>query len=292
LDDLQSLTEINLDDLVSSFGWEHRPRLARILRLIFTGTARKFAGQMLEFDDAVGRLGLADGGRETIRRYVHSLRLFSGPLPTTPILALSNHPGMADTLALFSALNRPDLKIIALERPFLKSLTNTSKQLFYLPEDSSARMALVRTVSGYLRSGGSVLTFPAGKIEPDANVYSGALDALADWTDSVGVFIRMAPETAILPILVRGVIWEKTARHPLTRLKKTKLEREKFAAALQLLGHVVWNVKAVDVTVQIGNPITVQGLGSSDTNVIHQAVLKEMRRLITNPPQGRGISLL
>lgn len=247
---------------------------------------------MLEFDDAVGRLGLAEGGRVTIRRYVRSLHLFSEPLPKTPILALSNHPGMSDTLALFAALNRPDLKIIALERPFLKSLTHTSKQLFYLPDDPSARMTLVRTVSGYLRSGGSVLTFPAGEIEPDANVYGGALDVLADWTDSVGVFIRMAPETAILPVLVRGVIWEKTARHPLTRLKRTREEREKFAAALQLLAHVVWNAKPVDVTVQIGNPITVQELGSKDTTVIHQAVLKEMRRLIANPPQGKGRSLL
>jgi hypothetical protein len=292
LDKLRSLTEINLDDLVSSFGWEHRPTLARILRSIFTSTARKFAGQMLEYDEAVGRLGLAEGGRQTIRRYVRSLRLFSPPLPDTPILALSNHPGMMDTLALFTALDRPDLKIIAVERPFLKSLTYTSKQLFYLSEDPLARMALIRKVSGHLRSGGNALTFPAGRIEPDANVYPGALDALADWTDSVGVFIRLAPETAILPVLVRGVIWEKTARHALTRLKKTKEEREKFAAALQLLAHVVWNIKPVDVTVQIGNPITIQKLGNRDTKLIHQAVLMEMRRLITNPPQGRGRSLL
>jgi hypothetical protein len=292
LDKLQLLTDINLDDLVTSFGWERRPRLARMLRLLFTGTARKFANQILEFDDAVGRLGLAEGGRQTLRRYVRSLRLYSPPLPDTPILALSNHPGMADTLALFAALNLPDLKIIAIDRPFLKSLTNTSKQLFYLTDDSVERMALIRKVSAHLRSGGNALTFPAGKIEPDANVYPSALDTLADWTDSVGVFIRMAPETAILPVLVRGVIWEKAARHPLTRLKKKKEEREKFAAALQLLAHVVWNLKSLDISVQIGKPITVQGLGSRDTNIIHKAVLKEMRHLIMNPPQGRGRSLL
>ena len=263
-----------------------------MLRFIFAGTARKFAGQMLEFDETAGRLGLAEGGRQTIQCYVRSLRLFSQPLPDTPILALSNHPGMMDTLALFAALDRPDLKIIAVERPFLKSLTNTSKQLFFLTKDPVARMALIRKVSGHLRSGGDALTFPAGKIEPDANVYPGALDALADWTDSVGVFIRLAPETAILPVLVRGVIWEKTARNPLTLLKKSKVEQEKFAAALQLLAHVVWNMKSLDVSVQIGNPITVNQLGSKETSVIHQAVLMEMQRLIQNPPQGEGLSLL
>jgi len=288
----RSLTEVNLDDLVSSFGWEDYPLMAWMLRGLFAGPARKFARQMLDFDDAVGQIGLVDAARKMQRRYVHNVRIFSDPLPAGPFLALSNHPGMVDTLALFSALNRLDLKIIAVDRPFLKALTNTSQRLFYVSDDPTARMALVRQVSGHLRSGGAALTFPAGKIEPDANVYPGAVEALQGWTDSVGVFIRMAPETAILPVLVRGVIWEKTARHPLTRLKKTQEEREKLAAAFQLLAHVVWDRKPLDVTVQVGKPITVAGLGSKETGVIHQAVLAEMKRLIENPPVGAGVSVL
>lgn len=289
---LATLTEINLDDLVSSFGWENSPILARMLRAVFTGSARKFAEVMLDFDDAVGARGLADAARHMLKTYTRDVRLFSAPLPAGPFLALSNHPGMVDTLALFSALNRSDLKIIAVDRPFLKALPNTSERLFYVTDDQSARMALVRQVSGHLRSGGAALTFPGGEIEPDPNVYPGAVEALAGWTDSVGVFVRMAPETAILPVLVRGVIWEKTAKHPLVRLKKTREEREKLAAALQLLAHVVWNKKPLDVSVQIGKPITVAELGSKDTGVIHRAVLAEMRRLIENPPVGEGVSVL
>jgi hypothetical protein len=286
------LTEINLDDLVLSFGWDDHPLLAKMLRQTFKGTACKFASQMLTFDDAVGRLGLAEGGRQTIRRYVHSTRIFSDPLPAGPFLALSNHPGMVDTLALFSALNRPDLKIIAVDRPFLKALPNVSERLFYVTDDPSARMALVRQVSGHLRSGGAALTFPAGEIEPDPNVYPGAVKALDSWMNSVAVFVRMAPETAILPVLVRGVIWKKTANHPLTRLKKTREEKEKLAAALQLLAHVVWDKKPLNVTAQVGKPITIAGLGSKKTQDIHQAVLDEMVRLIENPPTGEGISIL
>jgi putative hemolysin len=292
LDALATLTEINLDDLVSSFGWQNQPPLARALRRVFVKPACKFAHQMLAFDDAVGRVGLVNAARQTQRRYVRSVRVFSAPLPAGPFLALSNHPGMVDTLALFSALNRPDLKIIAVDRPFLKALPNTSQRLFYVTDDPTARMALVRQVSGHLRSGGAALTFPSGKIEPDANVYPGAIEALQGWTDSVGVFVRMAPETAILPVLVRGVIWEKTARHALTRLKKTREEREKLAVAFQLLAHVVLEKKPLDVTVQIGRPITVADLGSKDTAVIHQTVLAEMKRLIENPPEGIGESAL
>jgi 1-acyl-sn-glycerol-3-phosphate acyltransferase len=289
---LNDLTKINLDDLVSSFGWEGRPLLAGMLRALFILPARKFARQMLDFDDAVGQFGLVDGARQAQRLYVRSLRIFSGSLPAGPFLALSNHPGMVDTLALFSALHRNDLKIIAVDRPFLKSLTNVSQRLFYVTDDPGARMSLVRQVSGHLRSGGAILTFPAGKIEPDANVYPGAVEALQGWTDSVGIFIRMAPETAILPVVVRGVIWDKAARYPLTRLKKTRDEREKLAAAFQLLTHIVLNKKPLDVTVQIGKPITAAELGRKDTQAIHQAVLAEMKRLIEHPPKGEGVSVL
>lgn len=289
---LNALTEINLDDLVTSFGLEDHPKLAWMTRALFVGTARKFAGQMLDFDEAVRAVGLVEAARQTQRRYIRTLRLFSDPLPAGPFLALSNHPGMVDTLVLFSALNRPDLKIIATERPFLKALPNTSQKLYYVTDDPGTRMSLIRQVSAHLRSGAAALTFPSGKIEPDPNVYPGTMQALRGWTDSVGFFVRIAPETAILPVLVRGVVWVKAARHPLVRLKKAREDREKLAAALQLLAHVVFGKKPLDVTVQIGTPITVAALGSRATADLHRAVLAEMKRLIEHPPEGEGLDIL
>ncbi|MCA2002611.1 MAG: glycerol acyltransferase [Chloroflexi bacterium] len=292
LDGLQTLTEINLDDLVSSFGWQRQPFLARALRRIFHQPAQTFAKIMLEFDSAIGERGLVEAARRTQKRFVRDVRVFGlDRLPDSPFLALSNHPGMTDTLALFAALNRPDLKIIALDRPFLMALPNMSRQLFFVHDDPAARMKLVRQVSGHLRGGGSALTFPAGEIEPDPDVYPGAVDSLQKWTDSVGVFVRMAPETVILPALVRNVIWEKTAKLPLLKIKKTRAEREKLAAALQLLAMVMWDAKPVTVTVQIGNAVDPKKLGAN-TQVIHQAALDEMKSLIENPPQGEGVSVL
>jgi hypothetical protein len=92
--------------------------------------------------------------------------------------------------------------------------------------------------------------------------------------------------------VVRGVIWDKAAGHPLVRLKKTREDREKLAAAFQLLAHVVLNKKPLDVTVQIGKPIMAAELGCKDTQAIHQAVLAEMKRLIEHPPEGAGVSVL
>jgi hypothetical protein len=263
------------------------------LRLLFHAPARKFAAQMLDFDAAVGEGSLATAAYRTLRNFVRGVYVTcDAPLPDGPFLALSNHPGMTDTLALFTALERPDLKIIAVERPFLRSLPNTSQQLYFVTDDPGARMALVRQVSAHLRSGGAALTFPAGSIEPDPQVYPGAIESLNNWTESAGVFIRLVPETAILPVLVRGVIWEAAARHPLTRLKKTSQEKEKLAAALQLLAHVIRGVKTASVHVQIGRPITIEALGTSRTQAIHDAVLSEMRRLIQNLPENEGLSAL
>ena len=97
---------------------------------------------------------------------------------------------------------------------------------------------------------------------------------------------------AVLPVLVRGVVWKKAANHPLTYLKRARPEREKLAAALQLLAHVALRKRDVHVRVQIGHPIYARELGTTDTKVIHQAVLAEIKQLIERPPTGEGERLL
>jgi hypothetical protein len=290
---LEALTQINLDDLVSSFGWQNQPLLARLLRRTFTKPARTFANQMTDFDLPVATHGLAEAARLTLRHYVRDIRIFGADrIPAGPFLALSNHPGMSDTLSLFVALKRLDLKIIAFNRPFLNALPNVSKQLFYLTDDPASRITLIRQMSTHLRNGGAALTFPAGHIEPDPDVHDGAVESLESWTNSAGVFIRLAPETAVLPVLVRGVVWKKAAFHPLTYLKRTRAEREKLAGALQLLAYAILKVKPVTVRVQIGQPIYAKDLGTTKVQIIHQAVLAEMKQMIAYPPEGQGESAI
>ena len=292
---LDTLTQINLDDLVSSFGWEKQPFLASILRRLFIAPARKFAGQMVEFDNYVGQFGLAEASRRIMKKqYVRDVKVFGNEnIPKSgPVLFLSNHPGMADTISLFAAINRPDLKIIALHRPFLVSLVNVTNNLFFISDDASERMRAVRQVSAHMRNGGAALTFPAGEIEPDPDVYPGALDSLNGWTDSAGVFIRFAPQTKIVPVLVSGVIWEKTAHHWLTRIKHTREEREKLAAALQLLAMVTRNARQTTTRVKFAKPITLDEVGSTDSQAIHAKVIERMQGLIQNIPTNEGISAL
>ena len=292
---LDTLTQINLDDLVSSFGWERQPLLASLLRRIFLRPAQTFAHHMVNFDDAVGQIGLTNASKQTLRdHYVKDVRVHNDEhVPATgPVLFLSNHPGMTDTLCLFSAIRQPDLRIIAVHRPFLRSLINVSKQLSYISDDSSERIRTTRQISSHLRNGGSALTFPAGEIEPDPAVYDDALDSLNNWTDSAGVFIRFARDLKIVPVLVSGVIWDKAVRHLLTRIKRTRTERDKLAAALQILPMMMYNARPTTVHVQFAKPITLDEVGSTDTRAIHEVILNRMRGLILNKPTDKGVSTL
>jgi hypothetical protein len=295
LNQIAALTQINLDDLVSSFGWQNQPLLAAILRRLFIGPARTFARQMVEYDDLVGQVGLNEASCRYLKtHYIRDLRVHGREhIPANgPILVLSNHPGLTDTVCLFTAIDRPDLRIIATHRPFLASLVNITKQLSYISDDTSERMRAVRQVSSHLRSGGAALTFPAGRIEPDPNIHNDALDSLNDWTDSSGVFLRFARDTKIIPVLVSGVVWERTARHWLTRIKRTREEREKLATALQLLAMVVRDARPTTIHVRFASPITLEEVGSTDSNCIHQKLMERMRGLIMNRNDGEGVSVL
>ncbi len=290
---LETLTAINLDDLVNAFGWQERPFLARAARRIFSTTARSFAQQMLDFDAAIGECGMAEAACLTERLYARDVRVFGSELlPKGPFLALANHPGLTDTLALFASLERRDLKIIALNRPFLMALPNLSKQLFFVTENPAERVSLVRRVSSFLRAGGSLLTFPAGHTEPDPDVYRGAIESLSLWADSVEIFIRLAPETAVIPVCVRGVASEYFAHHPLTRLRRTADDQQLLASVLQLLWNVIFRARPVTVRVQIGHPISIKEIGSTAMQLLHETVLAEMKRLMASPPVGNGVSVL
>ena len=293
-DPLTALTNINLDDLVASFGWQNHPFFASPLRRIFYGPAHKFALQILDCDRAVGESGLPKGAQHALYDYVRDLKVFGREnVPASgPALFLSNHPGVSDTLSLFTGIGRADLQIIALDRPFLKSLPNISRHLFYINGDSNQRMSAVKKVAVHLRNGGAVLTFPAGEIEPDPDVYEGALESLGSWTDSAAVFARFAPETKIVPVLVRSVLWEKAAKHPWTWLKREREERERLGAALQLLSGLLFGTPPITVRIQFARPVTVAEVGSSEPAAIHAAVLERMRALIQNPPEGGGVSVL
>ncbi|HEX2980268.1 MAG TPA: hypothetical protein VHO48_08390, partial [Anaerolineaceae bacterium] len=121
---LDNLTSINQSDLVSAFGASSSPFWQTVLNMIFRRAARRFAAQVLAYDQGVDQLGLRAGALRTLQSYNVSLRVMGAEhLPESgPLLILSNHPGLTDTISLFASLPRNDLRVVAAERPFLRAL--------------------------------------------------------------------------------------------------------------------------------------------------------------------------
>jgi len=234
---LDVLTDVNLADLLDSAG------LARLqgtpLDRLFRPPARRFARMAHEFDRRVGAYGLSQGSAWLVAQMTAGLRTTGAEQVSAqgPVVILANHPGMTDTVALFSSLGfRPDLRVLALDRPFLRALPHVARQLIFLPGDESGRLAALRAGARHLQEGGALLTFPAGEIEPDPAAFGvqRALASLDTWSDSYRLFARLVPGTRFVPALVSHVISAAAQRHPLALLRRTPRNREKLAAALQI----------------------------------------------------------
>ncbi|HET7480444.1 MAG TPA: 1-acyl-sn-glycerol-3-phosphate acyltransferase [Rubrobacteraceae bacterium] len=271
---LDTLTRVCVDDLFSAFGLREKRRSRAALEAVARIPARRLARQVLTYDAIVGDSGLGAGGAWALKQLARRAEVEgaeSVPLEG-PLLVVSNHPGLADAVALFAATPRPDLRVIAAERPFLGALPNTSRHLITVAETSPGRFGPVRAATRHLRDGGAVLTFPGGRIEPDPAILPGAIESLGSWSASVDLFAKLTPGLAIVPVAVSGVISPAALRNPLTRLRRRRSDQEWLAATLQMLTPAL---RGVTVRVAFGNPIV-----AGKKEAVGGAVRMEMRRLI------------
>jgi hypothetical protein len=276
---LPVLIRINTRDMLESFGLENVRWGRRLLELACYYPARRFALTILEFDRRVAHDGLHRAATWGMQQFAADVTVTgAGNIPQQgPVLFLANHPGITDTLALFTALARPDLLVIAAVRPFLQSLDNVTRRLLYVDQNAGSNFGVVRSAANHLRRGGAILTFPAGKIEPDPAVLPGAPAALEHWSESIDLFARLAPETLVVPVLVSGVFARRALASPLVRLRRCQADRERFAAMLQVVAPQRY---PVHVQVSVGPPITAAPRGDAQSGALKQAVVEQMRSLL------------
>jgi putative hemolysin len=273
---LDLLTDINLDDLFDAAGLtclRHTP-----LQRLLWPSARRFALLAREFDNLVGEQGLAQGSSWLLHRMAAGAQVSGGDhVPATgPLVILANHPGMTDTVALLASLaSRADLRVIALDRPFLRALPNVARQLILVPDHEVGHMGLRAGVK-HLKQGGALLTFPAGEIEPDPATFGRrkAVESVLRWSDSFVLFARLAPGTRFVPAIVSNVISPAAQRHTLTFLRRTAHDKERLAAALQV---ALPRYQKLVARVTFGPS---QQAHPSDTDSLRSVLVDQVRHLI------------
>src|SRR5512141_1647057 len=271
------LTEINVDDLFDAAGLMRlrHTSLQRFLR----PCARRFALVAQEFDNLVGEQGLAHGSSWLAQRMTAGAQVSgSDHIPATgPAVILANHPGMTDTVTLIASLaSRPDLRVIALDRPFLRALPNIARHLILVPEHHVGRTGVMQASVTHLKQGGALLTFPAGDIEPDPATFGRrkAVDSVLRWSDSFVLFGRQVPQTRFIPAIVSNVISPEAQRHLLTLLRRTSHDRQRLAAALQV---VMPRYQKLVARVAFGPS---KGAGACAADSLRSAIVGEIRHLI------------
>jgi 1-acyl-sn-glycerol-3-phosphate acyltransferase len=273
---VEALTRICVDELLGAFGLGEVRHGRYPLELISRVPARRLARQVATYDEIVGESGLAAGGvwaLERMARYVE-VEGQENVTPEGPLLLVANHPGLADALALFAATPRRDLRVIAADGPFLEALPRTSRYLIPVSEATPGRSGAVRAATRHMRGGGAILTFPAGRIEPDPAVLPGASEALERWSGSLDFFARLVGDLTVVPAVVSGVLSPAALRNPLTLVRRRQKDREWLAATIQMLTPVLRNVTT---RVSFGRPVRA---GDLPDKTISEAVLEEARRLI------------
>jgi putative hemolysin len=196
---------------------------------------------------------------------------------TGPAVVLANHPGMTDTVALIASLaSRPDLRVIAADRPFLRALPNVARHLILVPERDVGRMEVVRAAVTHLKQGGALLTFPAGEIEPDPATFGRhkAVDSVLRWSDSFVLFARRVPRTRFIPAIVSNVISPQAQRNVLTLLRRSSHDKQRLAAALQV---AMPRYQKMVARVVFG---PAQEASACTKDSLHSAIVAEIRRLI------------
>ena len=270
---VETLTRICAEQLLGAFGLGNG---TRTLELLARFPAERLARQVATYDEVVGESGLAAGGAWALERMARSVEVEGREyVPADgPVLLTANHPGLADSLALFATIAREDLRVVAAENPMLDALPNTSRYLISVSEDSSGRLGVVRTAARHLKRDGALLTFPGGRIEPDPAVLPGARDALERWSESLDLFARLVPDLKVVPVVVSGVLSPLALRNPLILVRRHRRDREWLAATLQMLTPALRNVTT---RVVFGQPMRT---GDVPDGSVREAVLDETRHLI------------
>lgn len=244
-------------------------RVAAARRLL-RPAAHLVASRFVEFDAALGDRGAVGGAEWIVARATGGVVADGAErVPTSGgTLVVANHPGLADAVALLASMRRDDAWIVTADYPFLRALRRARERFLFVDDRCTALRHIVRR----LRAGDAVLLFPAGGLEPDpANAPADARASLANWSRSIELIARLAPQTTIVPAVVSGAVSRAAYAHPLARRRAPTKERQRFASLLQLTFPALQHQR---VAVRFGGAL------SGRTAGLQAAVLASMSALI------------
>jgi 1-acyl-sn-glycerol-3-phosphate acyltransferase len=160
-------------------------------------------------------------------------------IPTEgPLLVVANHPGGLDSVAILASIPRNDINVVISDVPFTRTFEAAGRYFVFAPPGPAGRAAALRTAVERLRAGKALLIFPHGDVEPDPELGPGSHEAIGDWSRSLEIMVRKAPETRLVAAIASGALSPRFARSPLVRIRRSAPRRQKLAEVLQFIRQV------------------------------------------------------
>ena len=232
------------------------------------------------------RSGLNGGAQKVLPYFPFKITAWGREwIPSSgPLLVVANHPGAYDSLALISCIPRADLNIMVSDIPFSRALENAKKHFIYVDFTSSGGMQALLSSIQNLREERAVLVFAHGEVEPDPEFMGGASETIDDWSSSIEIMLRKAPQTQVVLAITSGVFIPGFIHHPLTWLRTNPAARQKLAEFLQLMHQLKGNSsQKADVHISFNE---FQFSRSSNAKDGIQALIKQAKELLSTHQQA------
>jgi len=282
-----TLRQSILDDLFKDFD-NSRKWVRKLLEPLAWISAHRFAEIAARFDETVANSGFHEAMRQIVSHLVSELYQYGSELVPRdgPLLVVSNHPGAYDSLAIAASLPRDDLKIIATGFPLLRRLPHACQHLIFTDSQTGSGFFVARAAIRHLRSGGSLLMFPSGRVEPDPAVLPGAVEAVRAWSPSVGLLLSKVPQTKVLITIVSDVLAPIFLHNPLIKLWRGIRDPQAVAETLQIITQMLFSqwVRSKP-RISFNLPKTIDELRQSNSTLYH-AIITEARRLLLEHIHG------
>jgi hypothetical protein len=283
-----TLTRVILDDLFKDFHGSRR-WMRNILEPLARPSTKRFARVMANVDHITANSGFRDAMHYSSSIFATTTKHVGREhIPEKgPLLVISNHPGGCDAMVIAANLPRDDLKIIVSGFPLFRNLPNASQQLIFTDPHGGlgSNFPVIRSAIRHLQSGGSVLIFPSGRVEPDPSILPGAMESLQTWSPSVELLVRKIPQMKVQFTIVSGVLSSIFLYNPFTKLMSGLRSPQAIAEVIQIFTQMLFTRWVrIRPVISFGIPKTVDELRRNDED-LYQSVITEAGRLLADHMQ-------